>query len=45
MVGQVLKTFHVAKIKDMVLEERLLNERDLVEALGTSLGSVNDILG
>lgn len=34
----------VAKIQDMVLEDRRLTERDLVEALGISIGSVSHIL-
>lgn len=34
----------IAKIQDMVLEDRRLTERDLVEAVDISLGSVNHIL-
>jgi len=34
----------IAKIQDMVLEDRQLIERDLIEALGISLGSVSNIL-
>ncbi|XP_023223652.1 uncharacterized protein LOC111624899 [Centruroides sculpturatus] len=34
----------VAKIQHMVLEDRQLTKRDLVEALGISLGSVSNIL-
>ena len=34
----------IAKIQDMVLEDRRLTERDLVEALHISLGSVSHIL-
>jgi hypothetical protein len=34
----------VAKRQDMVLEDRRLTERDLVEALGISLSSVSNIL-
>ena len=34
----------VAKIQDMVLEDRRLTERDLVEALGISLGTMSNIL-
>ena len=35
---------NIAKIQDMVLEDRRLTERDLVEALGISLGSISHIL-
>ncbi|XP_050515138.1 protein GVQW3-like [Diabrotica virgifera virgifera] len=34
----------VAKIQDMVLQHRRVTERDLVEALGISLGSITNIL-
>lgn len=56
VVIQALKTIHVkdvqklhqpeiiAKIQDMVLEDRRLTERDLVGALSISLGTVSNIL-
>ncbi|KFM63759.1 hypothetical protein X975_18358, partial [Stegodyphus mimosarum] len=34
----------IAKIQDMILEDRRLTERDLTEALGISLGTVSNIL-
>lgn len=35
---------NIAKIQDMIMKDRRLTERDLVEALGISLGSVSNIL-
>lgn len=35
----------IAKIQDIVLEDRQLSERDLIEALGMSLGTVSHIWG